>query len=118
MAKFKYIEWLVLWLQETSRFEFDWDDGNSAKSSMKHGVKTEETEDVFQLGQAAALGIQISPVVFEERLGIVGATATGRILHIVFTLRAGKVRPISTRPAKKDERNYYEAYLREISKGI
>ena len=118
MAKFKFFEWLVLWLQETSPFEFDWDEGNSAKSATKHGVTTEETEEIFQLGQAAALGIQISPEVPEERLAIVGATAAGRMLHVVFTLRAGKVRPISTRPAKKDEREYYEAYLREISEGV
>lgn len=116
MAKFRFVEWLILWLQETSRFNFDWDEGNSAKSVKKHGVTTAETEEIFELGPAAALGVQTSPVVSEERLGIVGATASGRILHVVFTLRAGKVRPISARPAKKDERKYYEAYLREISK--
>ncbi|MBI5631786.1 MAG: BrnT family toxin [Elusimicrobia bacterium] len=115
MAKFKFIEWLILWLQETPRFEFDWDEGNSSKSAAKHSVTTAETEEVFGLGQAAALGVQMSPEVPEERLGIVGATMSGRILHVVFTLRAGKVRPISSRPAKKDEREYYEAYLREIS---
>ncbi|MBK9309042.1 MAG: BrnT family toxin [Nitrospira sp.] len=38
----------------------------------------------------------------------------GRILHVVFTLREGKVRPISARPAHKKERELYEAYLREI----
>ena len=116
MAKFKFIEWLIPWLQESSRFEFDWDDGNRAKSSVKHAVTTAETEEVFMFGQAAALGIQIYPLVSEERLGIVGATAAGRVLHVVFTLRAGKVRPISARPAKQNERKYYEAYLREISK--
>ena len=118
MAKFKFVEWLIFWLQETLQFQFDWDEGNSAKSAAKHGVTTEETEEVFELGQAAALGVQVSPSVSEERLGIVGVTAAGRILHVVFTLRAGKVRPISTRPAKKDEREYYEAYLREISKRV
>jgi len=118
MAKFRFVKWLILWLQETSRFEFDWDEGNSAKSAEKHGVTAAETEEIFEAGPAAALGVQVSPEVPEERLGIVGVTLSGRILHVVFTLRAGKVRPISARPAKKDEREYYEAYLREISKGI
>ena len=77
-----------------------------------------EVEEVFLAGQAAPLGVQISPEAPEERLGIVGATAGGRILHVVFTLREGKVRPISARPAHKKERGIYEAYLREISKGV
>ena len=114
MAKFKFVEWLLLWLQENSHFEFDWDEGNRTKSAAKHSVRTEEAEEVFTLGQAAPLGVQVSPLVHEERLGIVGTTSEGRILHVVFTLRDGKVRPISARPAHKKERELYEAYLREI----
>ncbi|MBI4371999.1 MAG: BrnT family toxin [Elusimicrobia bacterium] len=114
MAKFKFVEWLFLWLQETSRFEFNWDDGNRTKSTTKHSVTTTEAEEVFLLGQAAPLGVQISPEAPEERLGIVGTTSGGRSLHVVFTLREGKVRPISARPAHKKEREFYEAYLREV----
>ena len=40
MAKFKFVEWLLLWLQENSHFEFDWDDGNRTKSAAKHSVRT------------------------------------------------------------------------------
>lgn len=116
MAKFKFVEWLILWLTETARFDFDWDSGNRTKSASKHAVRTEEVEEVFLLGQAAPLGVQIEPAAPEERLGIIGATVAGRVLHIVFTLRGGRVRPISARPAKKKERAIYEAYLREISK--
>ncbi|MFC1679266.1 BrnT family toxin [Elusimicrobiota bacterium] len=116
MARFRFVQWLILWLQETVHFEFEWDKGNRTKSVSKHAVATAETEEVFLLGQAAPLGVQISPKVAEERLGIVGATFGGRVLQVVFTLREGKVRPISTRPAHKRERELYEAYLREISK--
>lgn len=115
MAKFKFVEWLVLWLQETAGFQFDWDDGNRTKSVSKHAVSTVETEEVFLSGQAAPLGMQISPEAPEERLGIVGPTYMGRILHVVFTLREGKIRPISTRPAHRRERELYEAYLRAVS---
>ena len=115
MAKFRFVEWLLLWLQETSRFEFEWDDGNKTKSSTKHAVTTAETEEVFLAGQAAPLGVQTSPEVLEERLGIVGATAQGRILLVVFAMRNGRIRPISARPANKKERDFYETYLlREI----
>lgn len=114
MAKFKFVEWLLLWLLETARFEFEWDDGNRTKSASKHAVTTAEVEEIFSLGQAAPLGIQVSPEASEERLGIVGPTSSGRILHVVFTIRGGKVRPISARPAHKKERELYETYLREI----
>jgi hypothetical protein len=35
MAKFKFVEWLLLWLLEEAHFEFDWDEGNRTKSSAK-----------------------------------------------------------------------------------
>ena len=114
MAKFKFVEWLLLWLQENSHFEFDWDEGNRTKSAAKHAVRTEEAEEIFTLGQAAPLGVQISLLAPELRLGIVGPTSKGRLLHVVFTLRDGKVRTISARPAHKKERELYEAYIREI----
>lgn len=114
MAKFKFAAWLLRWLQTSSHFEFDWDDGNRTKNVSKHAVIREEVEEVFTLGQAMPLGIQISPTVPEERLGLVGATSAGRVLHVVFTLRGGKARPISARPAHRKERELYEAYLREI----
>lgn len=114
MAKFEFAEWLLLWLNENRRFEFDWDDGNRAKNAAKHSVRTGEAEDVFTLGRAAPLGIQVSPATAEERWGVVGTTSEGRILHVVFTLRDGKVRPISARPAHKKEREIHEAYVREI----
>ncbi len=115
MAKFKFAQWLILWLQETSGFQFEWDEGNTLKSSAKHGVTPVETEEIFLLNQAQPLGIQVSPEPPEERLGIVGETYGGRILHVVFTLREGKIRPISARPAGRKERRSYEAYLREIT---
>ena len=115
MAKFKFVEWLILWLEETSDFQFDWDHGNRTKTVTKHAVDSVETEEVFLSGQAAPLGVQVSPEAPEERLGIVGPTYMGRILHVVFTLRDGKIRPISARPAGRKERELYEAYVREVS---
>lgn len=115
MAKFRFVEWLLWWLRETVHFEFEWDEGNRTKSSTKHAVTTAETEEVFLAGQAAPLGVQASPAVPEERLGIVGPTTTGRLLHVVFTIREGKARPISSRPASRREKEFYEEYLlREI----
>ncbi len=73
---------------------------------------------MFRSGAALPLGIQISPVVSEQRLGIVGPALNGKLLQIAFTLREGKVRPISARPAHPKERKQYEEILRKISKGV
>ncbi len=118
MAKFEYIEWLLVWLLETKTFRFEWDAGNSTKNVLKHGVLQNEVEEVFKLGSALPIGIQVRPVIPEERLAIVGPTFENRMLIVVFTLRAGKIRPISVRPAHKKEKTQYEAILRKIAERI
>ena len=111
MAKFKFAEWLLTWLLDSVEFEFDWDEGNWKKNAKKHGVAAREIEEVFTTGLPAPLGVQVSPSVPEERLAVVGATAAGRVLHVVFAIRDGNVRPISARPAEKNEREVYEGWV-------
>jgi uncharacterized DUF497 family protein len=118
MAKWEFVEWLLFWILETSHYEFEWDRGNQSKSKTKHGISTEEVEAVFRSGLALPLGIQISPPANEQRLGLVGPTLSGRLLQIAFTLREGRVRVISARPAHKKERIQYEEILRKISKRV
>lgn len=108
MAQFKFILWLAYWYFQTEDFEFEWDGGNSTKSAKKHGVLAEEVESVFQLKLAATIGRQHSPIVDEERLCIVGPSIKGRLVLVVFTLREGRVRPISSRSANKKEQKLYE----------
>jgi len=64
--------WLAYWYQQAESFVFDWDSGNSSKSVVKHGVSQNEVESVFELKLAAPIGRQVSPLVDEERLCIVG----------------------------------------------
>lgn len=118
MAQWEFVEWLLFWILETSHFEFEWDNGNRTKNLTKHDVSTEQVEAVFRSGLALPLGIQISPVVYEQRLGLVGPTLNGQLLQIAFILRAGKVRVISARPAHKKEKKQYEEILRKISERI
>lgn len=115
MAQWEFVEWLLFWILETSHFEFEWDAGNLSKSAAKHGISTEEVEAVFRSGLALPLGIQIRPLHPEQRLGLVGPTISGRLLQIAFTLREGKVRVISVRPAHRKERKQYEEILRKIT---
>lgn len=118
MAQWEFVEWLMFWILETSHFEFEWDRGNQTKNKEKHDISTEEIEAVFRSGAALPLGVQTMPVVSEQRLGLVGPTLNGKLLQVAFTLREGKVRPISARPAHSKERKQYEEILRKISKRV
>jgi len=118
MAQWEFVEWLLFWLLETSHFEFEWDEGNKSKNATKHGITTQEVEAVFRSSLALPLGIQQSPVVPEQRLGLVGPTLDKRLLQVAFVLREGRVRVISARPAHRKERKQYEEILRKITQGI
>lgn len=118
MAQWEFVEWLMFWILETSHFEFEWDRGNQTKNKEKHDISTEEIEAVFRSGAALPLGVQTMPVVSEQRLGLVGPALNGKLLQVAFTLREGKVRPISARPAHSKERKQYEEILRKISKRV
>jgi uncharacterized protein len=118
MAKWEFVDWLLFWILETSHFEFEWDIGNRNKNAQKHGISTEEVEAVFRSGLALPLGIQISPLANEQRLGLVGPTLNNRLLQIAFVLREGRVRVISARPAHIKERKQYEEIIRKITQGI
>ncbi len=117
MAQFKFILWLAYWYLQNDDFAFEWDIGNSTKSLRKHGVSTLEVESLFNLKLGVPIGRQISPPVDEERLNIVGPTEKGRMISVVFTLREGKVRPISSRPASRKEKTLYEK-IRQTLEGI
>lgn len=114
MAQWEFVEWLFLWLLNNSVFEFEWDEGNRNKSEQKHGVTVDEVESVFYLKKGMPLGIQVSPPCAENRFGIIGPSLEGRVLQVAFTIRFGKVRVISARPAHKKERLLYEKILRQI----
>lgn len=117
MGQFRFVAWLLLWYIEKDVFEFDWDDGNASKSVTKHGIEIHEVESVFELRLAVPMGEQVSPLVHEERLCLVGPSQRGRLISVVFALRNGKVRPISSRKANRKERLKYEE-IRKVIEGI
>lgn len=108
LAKFRYVYWLVEFLLSSECFSFDWDEANSTKSEEKHGVTVDMIESAFDDNKLLALGEQYQPVVKEGRYGVIGKCVTGETLFICFTLRAGKIRAISARPANKRERSVYD----------
>jgi uncharacterized DUF497 family protein len=113
MAKFRFAPWLREWLVGLEGLSFEWDAGNVSKSQQKHGVTCEEAEEAFVGGQFIALGEQVQPPVNEPRYGVLGKTATGRLLFVAFTLRNLEIRVISARPANEKERRFYASLRQE-----
>ena len=87
---------------------FDWDAGNSRKSSHKHGVTQAEAEQVF-FDDGLLVMTDDRHSAREERYHALGRTGEGRHLHVTFTLRGGGrlIRVISARAMSRKERAHY-----------
>ncbi len=83
---------------------FDWDEAN-LEHATRHGVEDFEIEqailDMHSVETAA------KKVRGERREALIGSTAGGRIVVIVYTDRGGKIRPISARDATDTEKRRY-----------
>ncbi|MDP2141969.1 MAG: BrnT family toxin [Gammaproteobacteria bacterium] len=88
---------------------FDWDDGNSRKSSEKHSVIQSEAEQIFFNQPLLLLG-DVAHSQKETRYHALGKTDDDRKLHVTFTLRAKGtlIRVISARDMNRKERTVYE----------
>ena len=87
--------------------EFEWDDGNLDKSYEKHGIGTEEAEEVF-LDKNLGIVPDVKHSDAEIRLIALGKTKMGKDLFVVFTQRKGKIRIISARGMHREEVLKYE----------
>ena len=85
---------------------FDWDGGNADKNWKKHGVRFSECEEVF-LRAPLVPSEGACHARAEERFTVLGTTALGRLLSIVFTFRADRIRVISARDMSRLERREY-----------
>lgn len=86
---------------------FEWDEGNSTKSLVKHKVSINEQEQAFfDKHKRAFKDTEHSYV--EERFILFGKTTKGRRLIIAFTIRNEKIRCISARPMNRKEVPIYE----------
>ena len=95
---------------DLSRIEgFDWDDGNERKSADKHGVDKADAEQIF-FDSRLLVTEDSRHSHGEARCHALGRTATGRLLHVTFTIRRdGRlIRVISARTMHRKERIRYE----------
>lgn len=88
---------------------FDWDQWNSQKNEVKHGVSCLEAESVFfDINYLLYEDLEHSTK-REKRYIMYGKSLENRVLMIGFTIRNGKVRIITARTASKKERGHYES---------
>ena len=95
------------------QLSFQWDAGNSAKSLQKHGVTCQEAEELFTRRRFIPLGEQNQPPSAEPRFAVLGETANGKLVFLVFTLRKQDIRVISARPMNEKERGFYASLRQE-----
>jgi uncharacterized DUF497 family protein len=102
-------EWLA---QLTGGSEdFDWDAGNRTKNRTHH-VEQADIEALFRFS-VVFVGRIIEPVHPENRWLVLGQDEENRRLALVFTRHGQKLRPISCRPMRRNERRIYEDTLQE-----
>lgn len=83
---------------------FDWDEAN-LEHATRHGIKDFEIEDAVL--DVESMEVAAKDVRGERREALIGSTAGGRIVVIVYTDREGKIRPISARDATDAEKRRY-----------
>lgn len=86
---------------------FDWDGWNINKNWIKHKVSARECEEIF-FNDPKVVFKDLKHSFIEDRIGILGKTNGGRLLHVIFTIRENKIRIISARDQNKKERKQYE----------
>jgi uncharacterized DUF497 family protein len=86
--------------------DFEWDVEKARVNAAKHGVSFEEAMTAF----LDDLALPLADLARPERLVLIGESALGRVLLVVFTERLanGTLRLISARQATKRERRAYE----------
>lgn len=84
--------------------EFEWDDEN-IEHLARHSIAPDEVEELFEGPVLRRRGGTDAP----DRFRVLGRTATGRFLAVVYQLKAGNVvRAFTGWDMSPAERRYYE----------
>ena len=89
--------------------QFTWDPGKAAANLSKHGVSFEDASTVFRNPLAKVLPDPTHSEQ-EQRSLIIGHSAGGSLLLVVFTETDDRIRIISARNASARERREYEEH--------
>ena len=85
---------------------FQWDEGNSEKTWVRHEVSQAECEQMF-LNRPIVVTFDEGHSKLERRFVALGRADSGRQLTVVFTVRGSLLRVISGRPMSWRERGIY-----------
>lgn len=85
---------------------FDWDLANEPKLLTRHDVTRGEVEQAF-FHIPLLLALDLKHSASEPRYLALGQTTDARLLHVVFTIRGDRIRPISARDMNRKERAAY-----------
>ena len=89
------------------KISFIWDGANVTKIWIKHHVRSYGVEEAFR-DKNAIIGKDTQHSEQEDRYILLGKTQKNHLLYIVFTVRGGRIRPISARTANRKEVVLYE----------
>ncbi len=92
------------WIEQWEGFE--WDEGNSSKNLLKHGISIEECEQAF-FAEPLLIADDLLHSELEQRQNALGVTTAGKPLFVSFTIRNNRIRPISFRIMSRRERRIY-----------
>ena len=103
-------EEIHVWIEQLWDGEFHWD-ANNLKKLKKHEVTQEDVESVFY-DSFLFMGKIVEPPDKnwnEDRYAILGRNKNNRTLAVVWTVRDGRVRPITCRGMRENEKKSYNA---------
>ena len=83
---------------------FEWDDANT-EHIRRHGIEPIECEQA--LTDPQGIDWPTDRQRGEMRAGIIGVTAEGRLIRVVFTLRRERIRAVTAWPATARQRRAY-----------
>lgn len=89
--------------------DFEWDENKRLNNIAKHGWDFLRAKELFTGPHV----IRPSLYAGEEDRKLATGKIAGRFVTVVFTMRAGRCRPISMRSARNDERRAYQNIYRE-----
>lgn len=87
---------------------YEWDAGNTAHITLP-GVTPAECEEAFD--DQRRVPSDAYDVGGEIRGAIIGATSTGRVLRVVFTMRGAAIRVVTAHDAKGRQAGHYPAVV-------
>ena len=86
---------------------FEWNARKAATNLRKHRVSFVEATTVFD-DPLASVYQDPDHSIAERRFLTIGTSVKGRLIHVAFADRGGRIRIINARPVTRSERELYE----------